>query len=100
MSVEKFTKGPWTAHKSLTRKDGEWDYGIADSERELIAETYTNAMNTLDFSHSTMGEILGFEGNAQQKSMDIAKGRRRLSPPAIGLIQAYLDGYRPEGWSE
>ena len=57
------------------------------------------ARHSLGLELSEMALMLGYFG-AQMKSQmrDLETGRRELREPQRRLIQAYLEGYRPEDW--
>lgn len=60
-----------------------------------------NKADTRNISLAEMAELLGYSGkNMNLMQRDLENGRREVRPAQARLMQAYLDGYRPEGWPE
>lgn len=61
------------------------------------------ARHELGLSLWAMATQLGYTGNYEmrkQMMIHLEIGQRPLREPQRRLIQAYLDGYRPEAWGE
>jgi len=53
----------------------------------------------LGLTQSEMGAMLGYQGpHVRQMMNSIEAGRRALMPCQERLLQAYVDGYRPDDW--
>ncbi len=57
------------------------------------------ARHQLGLTLSQMAQMLGYGGeNTRQMGYDIESGKRTLREPQRRLLEAYLDGYRPDDW--
>lgn len=57
------------------------------------------ARQTLGLTQAQMGQMLGYQGErVRQMVYEIEAGTKPLMPCQTRLLQAYLDGYRPEDW--
>lgn len=53
----------------------------------------------LGLTQTQMGHMLGYKGkNVRQMVYEIESGDKPLMPCQARLLQAYVDGYRPEDW--
>lgn len=67
----------------------------------MTPKQFQQARHTLGLSLSSMARMLGYEGqHIRQQMHDLETGRRPIREPQRRLMQAYLDGYRPEDWPE
>ncbi len=58
-----------------------------------------DARRKLRLSHWDFATMLGYVGNCRRDmTYFLESGRRPLREPQRRLIEAYLDGYRPEDW--
>ncbi len=57
------------------------------------------ARRKLRLTLEAMATMLGYQGEDRRKMQsDLEKGRREIREPQRRLVQAYLDGYRPQDW--
>ena len=57
------------------------------------------ARRKLGLTLSQMAYVLGYEGvHGESQVHHMETGRREVRPAQRRLIEAYLDGYRPEDW--
>lgn len=54
------------------------------------------ARQRLGLSQEQMALMLGY--SARYTVSDIERGTKNPSPAAVRLLQAYIDGYRPNDW--
>lgn len=63
------------------------------------AERLRTARQSLGLSASQMARMLGYQGdNSRQLVWEIENGRKKLMPCQARLLDAYLEGYRPNDW--
>ena len=66
---------------------------------KLTPRDLSNARKHLGLSLAEMARLLGYEGEqARSQAHHLETGRRGIRPAQRRLIEAYLDGYRPEDW--
>lgn len=54
---------------------------------------------TLGLSLSQTATLLGYQGvHRRQQAEDLETGRRAIREPQRRLMEAYLEGYRPQDW--
>jgi transcriptional regulator with XRE-family HTH domain len=62
-------------------------------------EEFKEARQSLGLSLAECAELLGYEGDySRQQVHRIETGERRLREAQRRLMQAYLEGYRPQDW--
>ena len=66
---------------------------------KLTPGSLSQARKHLGLSLLEMAHLLGYEGeHARSQAHHLETGRRESRPAQRRLIEAYLDGYRPEDW--
>lgn len=60
------------------------------------AERFRAARQSLGLTQAQLADAMGY--GDKMRISDIERGVRDPSPAAERLLQAYLDGYRPQGW--
>jgi hypothetical protein len=57
------------------------------------------ARHKLGLTLDQMAMVLGYEGVQRRQMMhDLETGRRRVREPQRRLVEAYINGYRPDDW--
>ena len=65
----------------------------------MTPQSLIEARRRLRLTLSEMAHMLGYEGvQARSQAHHLETGRRDIRPAQRRLIEAYLDGYRPEDW--
>ena len=65
----------------------------------MTPEALKQARSNLGLTLEAMATMLGYKGNQRrQMCYDLETGRRDIREPQRRLIEAYIDGYRPEDW--
>ena len=65
----------------------------------MTPHTFFLARKRLGLSLAEMARLLGYEGEqARSQAHHLETGRRDIRPAQRRLVEAYLDGYRPEDW--
>ena len=60
---------------------------------------FTEARRRLGLTGEQLALMLGYEGEQSRSQVHhLETGRRSIRPAQQRLIEAYLDGYRPEDW--
>lgn len=70
-----------------------------EEERRMTPNEVTQARRKLGLTLEQMGTMLGYQGEHVRHMMhDLETGRRPVREPQRRLVEAYLEGYRPEDW--
>ena len=65
----------------------------------MSPEQLKQARASLGLTLEAMATMLGYQGNQRrQMCHDLETGRRYIREPQRRLVEAYIDGYRPEDW--
>lgn len=65
----------------------------------MTPDEIKQARHHLGLTLTQLGEMLGYQGRHVRVQMDdLETGRKPLRECQRRLLQAYLDGYRPEDW--
>lgn len=65
----------------------------------MTPHTLAKAREYLGLTLSEMAHMLGYEGvQARSQAHHLETGRRDIRPAQRRLVEAYLDGYRPDDW--
>jgi len=61
----------------------------------------SKARRKLGLTLEAMATMLGYQGvQRRQMQYDLETGRKAIREPQRRLVEAYLDGYRPEDWPQ
>lgn len=65
----------------------------------MTPQQMAEARQRLGLTLEQMASMLGYVGaHRRQMQYDLETGRREIREPQRRLIQAYLEGYRPNDW--
>lgn len=65
----------------------------------MSPDQLARARKRLGLTLEQMADMLGYEGSqAKSQVHHLETGRRQIRPAQRRLIEAYLDGYRPDDW--
>ena len=65
----------------------------------MTPHTLAKARDLFGLSLADMARMLGYEGEqARSQVHHLETGRREIRPAQRRLIEAYLNGYRPDDW--
>lgn len=61
----------------------------------------SKARRKLGLTLEAMATMLGYQGvQRRQMQYDLETGRKAIREPQRRLVEAYLDGYRPDDWPQ
>lgn len=76
-----------------------WPTRSTRTASEMTPDQLSKARRKLGLTLEQMATLLGYEGVQRRQMMyDLESGRRTIREPQRRLIEAYLDGYRPDDW--
>ena len=65
----------------------------------MTPEKMAEARKRLGLTLEQLATMLGYQGvQRRQMQHDLETGRREIREPQRRLVDAYLDGYRPDDW--
>jgi transcriptional regulator with XRE-family HTH domain len=67
----------------------------------MTPEEFKAARQSFGLTQAEFAKLVGYEGKrGSQVISDIERGRSALNETVSRLVQAYLDGWRPDDWPE
>ena len=64
----------------------------------MTADEFRAGRLTLGLSQQSLADLMGY--GSRSRVYEIEAGRRIPGPAAARLLQAYLNGYRPDDWPD